>query len=226
MKKNIQIIKNSCQPQICITSIWDRRTQTATELKYTSGWIESLCSHHLIHFLTYMDINCGKHNRIMTRLQLLAANFIPKNCGYQPKNIFSNPLVGSLKVAGGCLDSHWNIKLNWKKTEGTLLSKTFKLWEKQVVLFFCNFSLHSKISRFFFSFTNFLTPKMQKFSWETDNSFWIYHNFSTFSAFLPPWKIISFPSEWGILVPFASSVTISPRNLSLEPWYFIWTSIT
>ena len=56
--------------------------------------------------LTYKEINYGKHNPIMTCLQLprgkgkmlsfrpknIAANFIPKKFGYQPKNIFSSPV--------------------------------------------------------------------------------------------------------------------------------------
>ena len=37
IKKNIQIIKNSCQPWICITSIWEWITHTATKLKYANN---------------------------------------------------------------------------------------------------------------------------------------------------------------------------------------------
>ena len=37
IKKKMQIIKNSCQPQICIISIWEWMTQTATKLKYTNN---------------------------------------------------------------------------------------------------------------------------------------------------------------------------------------------
>ena len=70
--------------------------------------LESLGSHHLRPFLTYKEINCGKHNQIMTCLQPSATDglknviipskksrsqFHSKEVWLPAKNNFSSPGV-------------------------------------------------------------------------------------------------------------------------------------